>query len=52
MSRVLVITGFGPFNGVEKNLTQEIVEQLREEWTAIRDDTTDADISIHYDVVE
>jgi pyroglutamyl-peptidase len=52
MSRVLVITGFGPFNGVEKNPTQEVVEQLREEWTAIRDDTTNADISIHYDVVE
>lgn len=51
MSRVLVVTGFGPFAGVEKNPTQDIVEYLTQEWNSIQlSDGTN--VPIHYFIVE
>jgi pyroglutamyl-peptidase len=51
MSQVLIITGFGPFAGVEKNPTQEIVEELKNDWHSITVDNGSI-VSISYFIVE
>lgn len=50
--KLLVITGFGPFAGVDRNPTQEIVEELRESFLTVGNAEGGESIPVVYHVLE
>lgn len=52
LKKVLIITGFGPFAGVDRNPTQEIVEELRDSFLSVGTSEHGVTIPVVYHVLE